>query len=154
MSELLQRLLAPGRALCRVTGHSKKRTLQTIGERLAAALPEGTAGGDEVTGLLLDRERLGSTALGDGVAVPHARCESCTVPTGVVVTLADGIEFDAPDGQPVDLLFALLVPGEGTQEHLDILASLAGSFRERAFRDRLRAAENSQQLIDAFADSA
>lgn len=154
MSTPLEDLLSPERVLCRVPGHSKKRTLQSIGERLAPALPEGARDSDVVTGLLLERERLGSTALGDGVAIPHARHEACPAPLGVVCTLSDGIEFDAPDALPVDLLFALLVPAEGVQEHLELLAALAGRFRQRHFRERLRAAADGTELVLAFSDPA
>jgi PTS system nitrogen regulatory IIA component len=95
---------------------------------------------------LLAREKLGSTGLGQGIAVPHCRATNCSQPLGSLITLASPIDFDAPDDQPVDLIFVLLVPQEAHQQHLDILAGIAGLFQQEEFCHALRAAQDAAQL--------
>ena len=87
---------------------------------------------------LMTRERLGSTGLGDGVAIPHCRL-SCSRIVGAFLTLDSAIDYEAMDDRPVDLLFVLIVPHAETAAHLDILAALAGVFSELENRNRLRA---------------
>jgi PTS system nitrogen regulatory IIA component len=132
----------------RQTATSKKRALQNASELLAAAQPalNSRATFDQ----LLARERLGSTGLGDGVAIPHCRLAEAQRALGGMITLAEPIDFDAPDGQPVDLLFVLVVPGEGREVHLKILAELARVFSNADYRARLRAAESDAALYDAL----
>ncbi len=101
---------------------------------------------------LFARERLGSTGLGHGVAVPHGRIKGGQRPIGAFVRLAAGVDFDAMDKQPVDLLFALLVPEECTEEHLQILALLAEMFNDKGLRAELRAADSSAALYDLLKD--
>ena len=96
---------------------------------------------------LTAREKLGSTGLGQGIAIPHCRVEECPQPLGTLLTLEQPIDFDAPDDQPVDLLFALLVPGEANQQHLDILAGLARLFHQPDFCRQLRAAQDATALF-------
>ncbi len=86
---------------------------------------------------LFSRERLGSTALGQGVAVPHGRVKGLTEALAAFYRLAQPIPFDAPDGQPVRLLMILLVPETATQQHLDILAELAQLLSNKPLRERL-----------------
>jgi nitrogen PTS system EIIA component len=132
----------------RRTATSKKRVLQDASELLAAAQP---ALSSRVTfDQLLARERLGSTGLGEGVAIPHCRLEEAQRALGGMITLAQPIDFDAPDGQPVDLLFVLVVPIEGREVHLQILAELARVFSSPDNRARLRAAESDDALYDAL----
>ena len=102
---------------------------------------------EEVFSQLIAREKLGSTGLGNGIAIPHCRVGNCTQPIGTLVTLAEPIDFDAPDDAPVDLLFVLLVPEEAHQQHLDILAGIARLFSQEAFCARLRAAGDSAELF-------
>ena len=86
---------------------------------------------------LFARERAGSTGLGHGVAVPHGRIKGLKSPLGAFVRLAEPIPFESPDGQPVNLLFFLLIPDHVTQQHLEILSELAEMFSEPSFRDIL-----------------
>lgn len=86
---------------------------------------------------LFARERLGSTGLGQGVAIPHGRIAKLGSPVGAFLRLKDPIPFEAPDGLPVKLLFFVLVPEKATEAHLQILASLAEMFADDAMRDRL-----------------
>ena len=142
----LSKILTPGRTVCLTPGTSKKRLFETIArivsnDQLSLAY-------DEVLDQLIAREKLGSTGLGQGIAIPHCRVEHCTQPLGTLITLEDPIAFDAPDDVPVDLLFVLLVPGEAHQQHLDILADIARMFSQPDFCKRLRAAQDSLALYD------
>jgi len=132
----ISEILTPERMLCHVQATSKKRVLEYFSKLLATETYELT--NRAIFDSLLGRERLGSTALGKGVAIPHARVAQCEVTLAAFVQLEQGIDFDALDKQPVDLLFALMVPENSTQEHLEILAQLAQMFSDESFRDKLR----------------
>lgn len=86
---------------------------------------------------LFARERLGSTGLGQGVAIPHGRIKGLKEAVAAVVRLAEPVPFDAPDGRPVNLLVFLLVPEQATQQHLDILSELAQMLSDKPFRESL-----------------
>lgn len=129
-------IIDPSRIVTGVQVGSKKRTLELLSERLAASSPE--LGQAEVFSALLGREKLGSTGLGHGVALPHGRLQACTRPVGALAILEQPIDFDAVDGQPVDILFAMLVPEASTEEHLQLLAQLAELFGDPDNCQRLR----------------
>lgn len=149
-------ILTPERIQAGLAVTSKKRLLQLAAKAVekalaaTAAAPPGNGHhgnlAERVFDALLARERLGSTALGDGVAVPHCRLAGCTQAIGVLLQLATGIDFDAPDGQPVDLLFVLVVPERAHDEHLQLLGSVAALFNDPAARTALREARSSQEL--------
>jgi PTS system nitrogen regulatory IIA component len=109
---------------------------------------------DDILNYLITREKLGSTGLGQGIAIPHCRVGNCTQPLGALLSLETPIPFDAPDDQPVDLLFVLLVPKEARQQHLDILASIAGLFSQQQFCGRLRAVRDSSSLYQVACSGA
>lgn len=138
-------LLSPDRVACRRTLTSKKRVLEQLAGLLSNSSPSLTEG--EIFDSLLNRERLGSTGLGVGVAIPHGRMSGIGAPVGALLSLAEGVQYDAVDGKPVDLLFALLVPEESTEEHLQILASLAQMFSDRELCQQLRAAADPPALL-------
>ncbi len=144
-------LLAPTRVLSSTTT-SKKRLLET----LATLLSDGQGGALE--GSLFDglcaRERLGSTGLGHGVAIPHGRVAGLGSAIGAFVRLAEPVDFGAPDGQPVDLVFALAVPEHFTHQHLVLLSELAERFSSEAFRDALRAAPDAAALLAVLREGA
>lgn len=123
--------------------HSKKRVLEHAAQLLSHADSELTEG---IFERLLERERLGSTGLAGGVALPHARMPGLTQSRGAFLRLDEPVEFDSIDGQPVDLVFALLVPEEATEEHLKLLAELARLFHDPALREKLRHASAEQAL--------
>ncbi len=120
----------------------------------AGALFERGAGlsGNAVTASLVAREKLGSTGLGQGVAIPHGRIKGLPEAIGGFARLMHGIDFDAPDGRPVAQVFVLLVPEQATDRHLQLLSELAGMFSERTFRERLAAAADPGALARVFAD--
>ena len=142
----LDSLLNPKRVMCQVEAASRKRIFELVAQQVAedANLTE-----DLIYAQLFAREKLGSTALGAGVAVPHCRVAGCEQPLGCLVTLAHGVDFDAPDGREVDLLFVLLVPEEATQTHLDLLAEIARRFSNDQYCAQLRRAESTGQLLAA-----
>jgi PTS system nitrogen regulatory IIA component len=95
---------------------------------------------------LFARERLGSTGLGHGVAIPHGRIKGMKSPLAAVFRLSEPIGFDAPDEQPVSLLFFLLVPEASTQKHLEILSEIAEMLSDTALRERLKKSSDAQDL--------
>ncbi len=143
----LNTILSLERTLCKAPDLSKKRLFENVSE-LICSDQNGLESG-EVYSKLLARERLGSTALGDGIAIPHSRISDCNEAIGILVTLKEGIEFDAPDSAPVDILFLLLVPEEAQQEHLNILAGLAQLLSNHEFCEGLRSADSAAELYRA-----
>ncbi|KGE03222.1 PTS sugar transporter subunit IIA [Pseudohaliea rubra] len=144
--ETLKELLSPARTQRGVKGTSKKAIFEEVAALVAADHPELDVG--DLIGKLLAREKLGSTGLGGGVAIPHCRLANCAEPLGALVTLGEPADFDAPDDTPVDLLVVLVVPEEAHQDHLDILASIARLFSQAPLRAALRACESNRALYD------
>jgi len=106
---------------------------------------------------LFAREKLGSTGLGQGVAIPHGRIKGLKAATGAMIRVQNAVPFDAPDGQNVKLIFVLLVPERATDEHLQILSELAQMFCDKNFRERLLGAATPadlQQLITQWEPNA
>ena len=101
---------------------------------------------------LFARERLGSTGLGHGVAIPHGRIKGLKAPMAAVLQLAQPIGFDAPDEQPVGLLIFLLVPEAATQKHLEILSEIAELLSDASLRERIKSAPTAEQLHALIAD--
>jgi PTS system nitrogen regulatory IIA component len=107
-----------------------------------------------ITDNLFARERLGSTGLGHGVAIPHGRIKGLKNPLAAVMRVAQPIPFDAPDDEPVSLLIFLLVPEAATQRHLEILSEIAEMLSDRDLRERLKLAEDASALHKLIADWA
>jgi PTS system nitrogen regulatory IIA component len=128
---------------------SKARLFDAMG-----ALFERDAGlaATAVTASLTAREKLGSTGLGQSIAIPHGRIKGLSQAIGGFARLAHGIDFDAPDGKPVTQVFVLLVPEHATDQHLQLLSELAQMFSERAFRERLSHAADATALQRIFAE--
>ncbi len=123
---------------------SKKRILEQAAQLLSPAAGEPAA--EQIFERLLVRERLGSTGLAGGVALPHARMPGISTSHGAFLRLDEAVDFDALDGQPVDLVFALLVPEDATEEHLQLLGQLATMFNQSELCEQLRSAEAEQAL--------
>lgn len=138
-------LISPERIACNVEASSKKRALETLSELISTA--DGKFSSLDVFSSLLARERLGGTGVGHGVAIPHGRLKNSANKTiGALIKLKYGVDFDTLDDTPVDLLFALLVPENSTDEHLQILAVLASLFEQEDFREKLREADTSEKI--------
>lgn len=142
----LDTILTPERCFLKLPGVSKKRFLTTISELIADKDRSLTA--DHIYSALLAREQLGSTGIGNGIAIPHCRVADCDHITGALVTLQEGIDFDAIDSRSVDLLFVLIVPAEETDEHLKVLGALATLFHQDSFCRELREAQSQEQLFE------
>lgn len=99
---------------------------------------------------LFAREKLGSTGLGQGIAIPHGRIKGLKQAAGAFMRLATPVPFDSPDGRPVNMLFVLLVPEQATDQHLQILSELAQRFADRSFREALLAAPDPASVVALF----
>jgi len=139
----LASILPAAQVLVHVEASSKKRAFEEVG-----LLFENLHGLNRalVTDSLFTRERLGSTGLGHGVAIPHGRIKGLKSPMAAVLQLAQPIAFDAPDDLPVSLLIFLLVPEAATQKHLEILSEIAELLSDSALRDKLNACSNAADL--------
>jgi PTS system nitrogen regulatory IIA component len=139
----LSRLLPASNVLIDFTASSKKRVFEQAGlifennQAIARA---------KVFDSLFARERLGSTGLGQGVAIPHGRIKGLKEAVAAFVRVAEPIPFDAPDGQPVGLMIFLLVPEQATQQHLDILSELAQMLSDKSFRETLLTASDANAV--------
>ncbi|CAN5221172.1 PTS IIA-like nitrogen regulatory protein PtsN [soil metagenome] len=127
-------ILPPKNVVLDMDVSSKKRAFEQVG-----LIFENNCGiaRSTVSDNLFARERLGSTGLGHGVAVPHGRIKGLKAPLAAFVRLAEPIPFESPDGQPVNLLIFLLIPDHVTQQHLEILSEVAEMFSDEAFRGLL-----------------
>jgi PTS system nitrogen regulatory IIA component len=140
---LVAKLLPPANVLPDLAASSKKRLFEQAGllfennHRIARSL---------VFDSLFARERLGSTGLGQGVAIPHGRIKGLKDALGAFIRLAQPVPFDAPDGKPVSLVFVLLVPEQATEKHLQILSELAQMFSDAALRRALAEAPDASSL--------
>ncbi len=143
-------ILTADRVLLDVDASSKKRVLETMSELLAGA--DQTLSARAVFDRIIARERLGSTGLGHGVALPHGRVPQLERTIGAFLKTRDGVDFDAPDGQPVDLVFGLAVPEECTEEHLQILSQLAGAFSMDELREALRTERSADLACELMCD--
>jgi PTS system nitrogen regulatory IIA component len=139
----LSAILPPEQVLVRVDVTSKKRAFEEAG-----LLFEDRHGMNRalVADSLFARERLGSTGLGYGVAIPHGRIKGLKSPMAAVFQLIAPIGFDAPDEQPVSLLIFLLVPEASTQKHLEILSEIAELLSDSRVRDRIKASQDAHEL--------
>ena len=133
--------------LSSLDGASKKRVLELTAEFIAE---ESQIDSEDIYQGLIDRERLGSTGIGYGVAIPHCRVASLgdDETRGYLIQLNQGIDFDSIDGQNVELLFVLLVPESTNQAHLNLLAQLANCFSNDQFRRDLKLATDSDELFE------
>ncbi len=151
---LVAKLLPPANVLLDLPVSSKKRLFEQVG--LLFENNHGIAR-SLVFESLFARERLGSTGLGQAVAIPHGRIKGLKDALGAFVRLAQPVPFDAPDGKPVNLLFVLLVPEQATEKHLQILSELAQMFSDRTLREAMTAAPDAgalHQLIAAWQPDA
>ncbi|MCS5561317.1 MAG: PTS IIA-like nitrogen regulatory protein PtsN [Marinobacter nauticus] len=147
----IDNILAPELTLCKVPASSKKRVLEFIAERIH--FQDEILSDTQIFNNLVSRERLGSTGIGEGIAIPHCRLEGLDRVIGVLMTLEEPVDFDAIDNQPVDLVFALIVPKEATSEHLELLSQLAERFNDSTFCARLRQCEDAASLYQRMAES-
>ncbi|MGI9264144.1 MAG: PTS sugar transporter subunit IIA [Gammaproteobacteria bacterium] len=136
----------PGRVLCNVEARSKKHSLDIVSELLAGCDPELSH--DTIFDCMIKRERLGCTAIGSGVAIPHGCAEGIDKVCGAFVRLRKPVDYDTPDNAPVDLIFGLLVPNTDPHSHGPELEQIAAAFQDKELRRALRAVTSSHDLYD------
>ena len=124
---------------------SKKKTLELLAGLLASR--DGALDAHRIFNQLVEREQMGSTAVGHGAAIPHCRLAGLDAPLAALLRVAAGVNYDAGDGLPVRLLFALLVPENATSQHLELLAGLATQLNEPVFVQRLLEADGEEQVL-------
>ena len=146
-TSIIARLLAPTNVALDLDLSSKRRVFDEAG--LLFQHHQGIARAT-VFDSLFARERLGSTGLGQGVAIPHGRIAKLGAPVGAFLRLKEAIPFEAPDGKPVNLLFFVLVPEKATEAHLQILAALAEMFADDRMRDRLATLADAPSVHQAL----
>ncbi|HEX8987709.1 MAG TPA: PTS IIA-like nitrogen regulatory protein PtsN [Rhodocyclaceae bacterium] len=143
----IARLLPPENIVVDLDASSKKRVFEQAG--LLFENNQGI-GRSQVYDALFAREKLGSTGLGMGIAIPHGRIKGLKEAKGAFLRLATPVQFDAPDGKPVGLLFVLLVPEAATEHHLQLLSELAQMFSDRGFREQLSASPDAATIRNLF----
>ncbi len=139
----LKDILSPGALHPALNATSKKHLMQELSQRAADSYGLDARGAFEA---LLERERLGSTGMGRGVAIPHARIEGLERVVGVFARLQKPLDYDAADGEPVDLVFALFAPGEAGADHLRALARISRSLRDASVCAKLRGADGATAI--------
>ena len=144
-------ILDPGRVAIDQPLASKKAVLEKLSEMLSSADPRLNQ--NEVFNSLIARERLGTTGLGEGIAIPHGRVRTQAQSIGAFVRTQAPINFDAVDNAPVDLFFALCVPEDATSEHLDLLSQLAKKFSDQSFVSQLRSCNSLDGVFAQLADA-
>ena len=145
----INQLLSPKNIVLDLDASSKKRVFEHAG--LLFENNQGIAS-RTVFDSLFAREKLGSTGLGRGIAIPHGRIKGLKQASGAFIRLTSPVPFDSPDGQPVSLLFVLLVPEQATEQHLQILSELAERFSDRTCREALQTAENPEAIRNILAN--
>lgn len=138
-------LLSPDRIVCCDDIASKKRLLEHLSELLCRSSP--LLSQQAIFDALVSREKLGSTGLGRGVAIPHGRMAGLEQPVCAFIKVDAPLDFDASDGQPVDLVFCLLVPEDSTEEHLQVLSTIAEIFSNPTLCSALRNCEDEECIL-------
>ncbi len=143
-------LLGPDSVLAKLRVGSKKQALQELAKRAAAItrLPER-----QIFDVILERERLGTTGVGGGIAIPHGRLPKLDRIYGIFARLEQPIDFESIDEQPVDLIFMLLAPEAAGADHLKALARVSRMLRDRATTEKLRGSDNAEALYALLTDS-
>jgi PTS system nitrogen regulatory IIA component len=142
--------LSPARVMPDVTASDKARLLRELSHQVAA---EAGLNAADVAAQIAKREGLGSTGVGNGVALPHARFAGLKAPFGVLVRLRRAIDFEAVDDQPVDVVFLLLLPETDNGEQLNALACVARTLRDPETLRRVRLASDRETLFRVITDS-
>ena len=140
-------LISKDSILVNVKSKSKKNVLETISDNLA----NGDSGQkDTIFDKLYEREKLGTTAFGQGIAIPHARIPQIESPKILFMKLSEGIDFDAIDKKKVDLIFSLIVPDTKDDFHLEILSKVAALVDNKIFVQKIRDLSDKKEILDLF----
>ena len=145
---LLEEIIQPDSVLCNAHARSKKHSLEIMSELLVRSHPDIAS--EDIFESLIERERLGCTSLDQGVAFPHCRVEGLVSSIGALIKLSEAVEFDSPDGEPVDLIFGLLVPADLNDQDQANICNIAELLGDRELRAELREASSSSKLYDTL----
>ena len=148
----LQEFIKPDGVLCNATARSKKHCLEILSELLTRAYIDVVS--DDVFECLVERERLGCTSLNKGVAFPHCRATGIEDTVGVLIKLSEPVDFDSPDGEPVDIVFGMMLPLEIEDRHRDHVRLVTELLADAKLRERLREMHTSKDLYDALIGGA
>lgn len=148
----LQEFINPDGVLCNATARSKKHCLEILSELLTRTHIDVVS--DDVFECLVDRERLGCTSLNKGVAFPHCRAAGIEDTVGVLIKLSEPVDFDSPDGEPVDIVFGMILPVEIEDRHRDHVRLVTELLANAKLRSRLREMHTSTDLYDALMTGA
>ena len=148
----LQEFIKPDGVLCNATARSKKHCLEILSELLTRSHVDVAS--DDVFECLIDRERLGCTSLNKGVAFPHCRAPGIDDTVGVLIKLSEPVDFDSPDGEPVDVVFGMMLPVEIEDRHREHVRLVTELLADTQLRTRLREMHSSKDLYDALVDGA
>lgn len=145
---LLDEIINPDAVLCNAHARSKKHCLEILSELLVRSKPDIAA--DEIFENLIERERLGCTSLEMGVAFPHCRVEGLDSSVAAMIRLSEAVDFDAADGEPVDLVFGLIVPAKLDDSHYADIKMITSLLADAGLRGRLRDASTSSDLYESL----
>lgn len=143
----LESILVPERTRCDLNAASKKRAIEEVAQIISRNLPYLPS--DQIFENLIAREKMGSTAIGYGIAIPHCRMKQCRNITGGLFKLHQPVDFNALDGTDVNILFVLLVPEDETDAHLQTLAMLASRFESDQYRNNLQKSTTDLELYQS-----
>ncbi len=145
---ILENIICPDSVLCNVTARSKKHCLEILSELLTHPNPD--IANEEAFVKLIERERLGCTSLDKGIAFPHCRVNGVKKNSAALIKLLEPVDFDSIDGEPVDLVFGLMVPTELDEAGRAEIETIAHFLRDETLRARLRSANSSSELYEAL----
>ena len=148
----LQEIIKPDGVLCNATARSKKHCLEILSELLVRSCADIAS--DDIFECLIDRERLGCTSLNRGAAFPHCRVGGIDRSVAVMIKLSEPVDFDSPDGEPVDLVIGMMVPEDVDDGHRADIKLVTDVLADEGLRLRLREMTRSKDLYDALIDGA
>ena len=149
---LLEEIIKPDSVLCNAQARSKKHCLEILSELLVRPVPHIAS--EDIFERLIERERLGCTSLEQGVAFPHCRVEGLDTNIAALIKLSEPVDFDSADGEPVDIVFGMMVPKEINESHQANICSIADLLGDQALRVKMRDAVTSNELYDSLIDSS
>ncbi len=147
-----RRILKPDGVLCNATARSKKHCLEILSELLIRNIPDIAS--DDIFECLISRERLGCTGLDKGAAFPHCRVDGIDRSIAVLIKLSEPIDFDSPDGEPVDIVLGMMVPAEIDDGHRADIKLITDVLADEGLRARLREMNSSSDLYNALLNGA
>ena len=148
---LIEEIIKPDSVLCNAHARSKKHCLQILSELLVRSIPNVAA--EDTFESLIERERLGCTSLKKGVAFPHCRVDGLEQSCAAMIKLSEAVDFDSADGEPVDIIFGLLVPKKLDETHYADINMITRALGDDGLRERLRESSSSNDLYDALISS-